>query len=520
MKTTNATKEKISYAMIDKAKEQSSISRLVEPYRLELEYGFATASWNWDSYSSCHAIKVGDHIAVQLDADRRDKGSLISAVTALINHETCHGLYTERDGKAIKDAVRAARGGTGVPFRMFNLFEDCRIEHHGRHDGVTFGWLGLGFTRQRAPRTPMGLLFELCQAECSQHGDVGTIITKGMRGIFYAGSSRYVKHDGTVIDTLPTVVGLYLEACQAATTMDLMRVMERWVDVFGIDISEVPVVVGVSIDGENDPTDELVILQVDALKRNKGQTRYTVPVSHFIATVHPQACAVNRGIVDSVKAALMTFMNRQDVTPEAIGEDGSMLNLPGIISRDASSYWLRPEQVSDGKRNVLLVIDMSGSMQVFWHVGGGKEFCIALKELGDQGVINLDIVLSGLDYYTAIASPSMLPMDLASLHPASRDDMERSLNNPDVKPLIDKATTIIVWTDGQLTAGEQVGYRLARAGKRFVAASLNNSKKAQDAMFAHFPVAITDADPVIVASKIGQFVIESDNECIMEGVNL
>lgn len=520
MKTTNATKEKITHPVMDRARKKSVLSRLAEPCSLALEYGFTTASWAWESHSSSHAITVGDRSAVQLDADRRDKENLVNAVTALINHETCHGLYTERDGKAIKDALRAARSGAGVPFRMFNLFEDCRIEHHGREAGVTFGWLELGFTRQRAPRTPMGLLYELCQAECSKHGDAASIMKHGMRGIFYAGSSRYVKHDGTVIDSLPAIVGLYLEACNAATTMDLMPVMEKWVDVFGIDISEVPVAVGVAIAGETDPNDELVILQADAIKRNKGDTRYTVPASRFIANMHPQACAVNRGIVDSVKAALMTFMNRQDVSPESIGGDGSTLNLPGIISRDASSYWLRPEQVSDGRRNVLLVIDMSGSMQAFWHVGGGKEFCIAMKELGDQGVMSLDIVLSGLDYYTAIASPAMLPMDLASMHPAAGDDMEQSLNNPDVKPLIDKATTIIVWTDGQLTAGEKVGHKLAQAGKRFIAASLNNSDKARNAMFEHFPVAITDADPVIVASKIGQFVIESDNECIQEGVNL
>jgi len=82
-----------------------------------------TACTYFDHESKKHIIFVGNDFSKYINTDfETDKENLI---TSLILHESGHVLYTEQDLDKINKALDAIE----VPFSLFNLAEDARIEH-------------------------------------------------------------------------------------------------------------------------------------------------------------------------------------------------------------------------------------------------------------------------------------------------------------------------------------------------------------------------------------------------------
>ena len=90
-----------------------------EPYRFFIKPDFDTASW---SYRPPHYIILGDNIFESYTGDEKDKANFF---ILFILHEISHSLYTDyRIFKIIKFLEER-----DIPFNLFNLFEDARIEH-------------------------------------------------------------------------------------------------------------------------------------------------------------------------------------------------------------------------------------------------------------------------------------------------------------------------------------------------------------------------------------------------------
>ena len=85
---------------------------------------------------------------------------LLKAVVSYGRHERQHARHTPRDMKQVNRDLRLR----GIPFRMFNLFEDARIEHLSRLElGEPFDWLE--FEDLGSPNHPAGLFFRCIQLE-------------------------------------------------------------------------------------------------------------------------------------------------------------------------------------------------------------------------------------------------------------------------------------------------------------------------------------------------------------------
>ncbi len=90
-----------------------------EPYRFFIKEDFDTASW---SYRPPHYIVLGADIFKHFTAKEEDKSDFF---LKLLFHEVAHSIYTDyRLFKIIK--ILEERD---LPFEVFNLFEDARVEH-------------------------------------------------------------------------------------------------------------------------------------------------------------------------------------------------------------------------------------------------------------------------------------------------------------------------------------------------------------------------------------------------------
>lgn len=85
---------------------------------------------------------------------------LVQAVAAYGRHEREHARNTPQDLKKVTRDLRA----TGIPFHLFNLFEDARIEHISRQDmGGMFDWMV--FEDLAPVKDPIALFLRCIQLE-------------------------------------------------------------------------------------------------------------------------------------------------------------------------------------------------------------------------------------------------------------------------------------------------------------------------------------------------------------------
>lgn len=477
-------------------------SRSIE---VEWEELMTTASWTWDASYLRHCIKVGTSATIQLEMRHRSDSKRVAGLaSALIDHECSHGLFSCRDLGPIAAKLSADR----VPFRLFNLLEDARIEHHGRAAGLAYGWDSLGCERERAVITPAGFMFALVSSEASAAADA---MAHALNGVIWCGSSHLP--DGR--EVLPLVAEFYGRICAAATTEDVLPILAEWVLAFGVDYSEIPVSVGVAVGPVPDITDEWVIGNIQGKRPGtishdgwSGWGKYRQQHPHVGQYIDTRA--VNR-----IMTSMLALLNAQEHTPDQHASEGPALNIGGIMSGEAEAFFTVTKQRAEGQRKVLLVVDMSGSMTVFWAVGGGREFVLAMVRMAQAGDIDLRIILSGHATRAELPVDGLRTADLISIHPSGTDSIEATMGTDVAREAISWASSVIVWTDGDLNAGDRVGYKLAQAGVRFLAASTCTHKRA--AMLAQFPCVACDDEVAVVAAQVAALILEGDADRIREG---
>ncbi len=132
-------------------------------YKLVVSPEIETAGWTFrkEGRKNVNYILMGDKALDNLLAPLGDAEEMVSS---LMHHELGHSRFTSRDFGRVEEALDKA----GVPFDLYNLFEDCRMERLTADDlDLEFGWVknilpkpsGFG-----AP-DPSGLLLAVKNAE-------------------------------------------------------------------------------------------------------------------------------------------------------------------------------------------------------------------------------------------------------------------------------------------------------------------------------------------------------------------
>lgn len=103
-----------------------------DEYEFRTHPSFPTACWRWDNKEKKHKILIGlgNELGEKFEKD-------IEYFEYFGYHEISHSLYTTRDIKSLNGKLKKE----GIPFPLFNLFEDARIEHLFREKfGRPFRW--------------------------------------------------------------------------------------------------------------------------------------------------------------------------------------------------------------------------------------------------------------------------------------------------------------------------------------------------------------------------------------------
>lgn len=116
-------------SLLQKTKRDAFLIGFLPPEKVNIEISAAVETACW-SFIPPHRIVVGNE---RYHSKRSD-----NFIQSLLWHELSHAKWTERDFEKINKEL----WGKKVPFKLYNLFEDARIEHLFREEtGIRFDWI-------------------------------------------------------------------------------------------------------------------------------------------------------------------------------------------------------------------------------------------------------------------------------------------------------------------------------------------------------------------------------------------
>lgn len=351
-----------------------------EPYRLYHKPDVETAYWRPPKAGEEHIICVGG------STFKGDKPE--GYARSLVWHELSHALWTARN----LATVTAEIGKLGVPFSLFNLFEDARIEERFRRETqLRFEWTC--YEDVNLCSDADSLLFRLIQLE----GDYDA---------FYAGLPEDVARKGD------DVVGYWERIVACRVTRDLYPIMSDWLKQFPHSLGH---------SRQDGLSTSAVLAEMSAAAATEGATEVGDTAESAGDQVGTSASGGRRSCGDEVVAGtLESFLDPESVNtsdridPNAVRKlvdalrRGLISNASGSRYTDTPSRRIKPQRMVTGKspyrttddsrrgragrRRVSMVLDCSGSM--YYAMPGGRMLASALSKLARDGEVEGYLILT------------------------------------------------------------------------------------------------------------------------------
>lgn len=329
-----------------------------------LDYDSAHNSAYWYFEQQKHHIRIGENCLQIVDAPKPT--ALAGFLKSLYRHERAHALYTVRDLKAVQDECKKE----GVPFRLLNLFEDCRVENRYRKKERTYyrwkNWIDIPAPAPDA----IALMYRFKLLE--NHRSL-------RRASCAIGGEHHVnwrKSDGQILSSA-TVHFYYRQTLQAASTWKLIPIVKAYMTCFEIDPSTAdthPYTAG-DMETAADNSDKPLIggdasrAGNDPSRVRKTSTRTGTQRDHTNPDTWPKdqtargrrySLPVNLDDAALVTAALAPMMTEGEA--DELGEAGDALHMPSLATLDLNRLFETQDTSERGKPRVLVLTDMSGSM--------------------------------------------------------------------------------------------------------------------------------------------------------------
>lgn len=337
-----------------------------EHFLIRMKPEFKTACW---AYLPPHRIYVGEE-CLNHARPTLTKDDLRNYLESFIRHELGHLRWTYRDLPHINERLKQV----GIPFKLWNLFEDARIEHIERQrTGKKFNWAlfeEIPAQPEDAPPNP-GLDFFLLVQQENENRDL----------------------------RMPAVVEFYDRAIAAASSMALIVILEDWVILFGNQTVperfETELLIGAKLQ-----TDQQFQMDFDKDSTNPGEAKVTpksppVPIKKKLKS---KLLAKDALFVDFLKAErladnfLKLFGSR--VVTGRSNDPSTRISARHLeLERP---FYKRKETIQATVKKLCLVIDCSGSM------GGppiedAKLLAWALSTLAEKNKIQGCLILSAVN---------------------------------------------------------------------------------------------------------------------------
>lgn len=433
-----------------------------EELLIRIKPGFNTGCWTW---VPPHRIYIGSGIFdnPQVREGLTDE-QRVRYTGAYVRHEQGHAQFTERDLKAVQGRLNVKR----LPFGLWNLFEDARMEaHYRRRHEIRFEWLE--FERsdfdpkqvQSLPTLASAMLFALIQSE-------GEIAAESLQKHASEVGCSTCRDEArgtcrTAESVARSVLGYYAEACSQKDALALLPIMRRWVDEFGLPPPEA----GGGAGGAGGDLELSMMLQTDpeALEEfDKGAKdingkeipggKKTPEELIDLPEGGTSNLLVGAGAhIDESRVAVIVQHLRK-LFLERVRVEYSETPAKRISARHCATE--RPPYrhrtvTGRARRRFELVVDCSGSMSGL-HIEEGRVFVAALSALAREGKVEGHVILSvghGAFHWERFR----LPMSLESIGKieafGSAEGLEYALRaNIDV---LRGADFVCVYTDGCIT---------------------------------------------------------------------
>ncbi len=185
-----------------------------EVYEIYVKPNFPTAAWRF--YDNRHQIVIGEDIFVNANEDIDALGKE-EYLGSYLRHELGHSVWTEKDLKFVSDELFVQ----AIPFALFNLFEDARIEEKMRlHIKKPFNWLKyetrMNYNTLKTPGNALEIFFHVVQSERKKQALIN--MKKSLP------KTRREEFD--------VVFDFYKRALRCENSLKLIPIIREWIDRF------------------------------------------------------------------------------------------------------------------------------------------------------------------------------------------------------------------------------------------------------------------------------------------------
>jgi hypothetical protein len=334
-----------------------------------------TACWSFEG--NRHIIKVGKSLDTICNAATKSNDAKMKKfIELVIRHETEHGLLTCRDSD-VADQLKAL----DLPFRLWNLFEDVRIEYASATrkggDGA-FRWTNYQDV-DASYNSASALLWAIKTNEAGIKKQASAYVPKwtGTEKMLEAGKERL---------TRLLILKFYRRACRALTSQCLIPIVKEWVEIFGKEID--PKYADAVINGSSDEKkNEQPTIAPTGLDKMKADSQH-MPKDQW----YDRDLPVNGQQIGRIARCMKSIVQSARVTRNRLSCNGTRLHTNAAMCGSDRAFINRKR--SNGKRSVTMIVDMSGSMRDAWAIHGGREFVLAFRELAKKQLVDLNLILS------------------------------------------------------------------------------------------------------------------------------
>jgi len=439
-------KEKIQEVIDDKYLDLCLDGLLAqEAYEIRIKHDFNTACWCFRDEK--HIIFIGDNILDNCKkiSDEESK----EYIASYLYHEVAHSVHTQRELESINLALSSNK----IPFSLFNLAEDARIESLMRIDSSReFKWAK--YEELLEAINPVEKLFLIIQND---------------------GDSTFLKE--TSIDK--KVIEYYESFCKADNSMHIVEILINWMKEFKDTDDELNNLQNkLSSSDQEQEINALEDLKYSLLLANNEELFQEMTKGSLVVNSN-----ANEEDISSCKAELNTVSLEENsnarVALDKVATWDSQLAKElaelfsktfmikkGYVKTKKSSkrinakafrqgaytdkYFKRKETKSQVKKRVAIILDCSGSMY-----SQMKEMRVVIgvfNELSKNGIIEGTVTLSGVQDSTAIHETFRFPIEdevIGTFHGKYGAEGIESAMKENINLLVE-SDYIFVLTDGDI----------------------------------------------------------------------
>ena len=350
------------------------------------------------------------------DFKARVKPAYAAFARAAVRHEVGHARFTCRDNARVVAEVKRV----GAPFRLWNLFEDVRIEAKERVDRGPFrwpkyqtvpaacedprAWIWAAKTAEAGVAAPRGARFPAWTGprETAIGGNAPAVLAR-LFGTCQGADADRDAGLAPIVDVCAEFLRHFPDAATKPWPVDAGDPGDRVGEERDGRCEPVPAPADGAPSGDPGPAPKRRIERPEVSggppksagewARNPEVERgWTPERGHDPDDYRGWMSPPDNDLIRALMSRLGRIVHAVADRPAALGEDGRGVYVPAVAGGDPAC-WLRPAP-TPGRPTLCLVVDMSGSMGGLWSMGG-REIVLAFRELARVGRIGLSCWLTG-----------------------------------------------------------------------------------------------------------------------------